>query len=75
MPMTDRYHDILWAFADMARRGVVRGRVGHGHRWLTAPDPRRRRPHQQVRRRAGPPTTPAHPQQGTGTRVKWTTLL
>ena len=55
MSMTDRCHDILWAFADVAWRGVVRGRVGHGHRRLAAPDPRRRRPHQQVRRRAGPP--------------------
>jgi len=53
MSMTDRYHDILRAFADVARRGVVRGRVGHGHRRLAAPDPRRRRPHQRVRRKDG----------------------
>ncbi len=74
MSMMERYHDILRAFADVARRGVIRGRAGHGRRRLPAPDPRRRRPHQQVRRRAGPLTTPAHPQQGTGTPVKWTTL-
>ena len=53
MSMTDRYHDILRAFADVARRGVVRGRVGYGHRRLAAPDPRRRRPHQRVRRKDG----------------------